>query len=292
MKNLEIKFKLGNDYEMPLLSQYFVQTLNQIDTYIKSNMTGTRLKIRKEDNNCYAINYLRDNVEQEKISNYLFYQIDDYDMFMKVFGAGFEIETIVEKTRELYKWKNARIHFDNVKNLGKFVEIEVVISNDVEEAESYGVMNDIIIMFNLDKQEKISLGYKELIEQSKCFIQSTQEQNKTKNLEYYANTNKVYWYINEDITQIGVKKNDIVPCIFVEVIDNKYYILQLDLSIQFDEYKYTGWRKLIGQEYGIRTDILLIKDMNLYNLQGKQINFNDLFCSSKYIDKSFLAKFI
>jgi adenylate cyclase class 2 len=48
------------------------------------------------------------------------------DLLAKALG----VKTIVEKVRRLLKLKNARIHLDEVKGLGSFLEFEVVSGGD------------------------------------------------------------------------------------------------------------------------------------------------------------------
>lgn len=296
MKNLEIKLKQGEKEICTnnILNKY-IKTLNQKDIYLKTRNKECRVKIRQEDDGNYAINYYRENVEKEKISTYTFYKIESVDDFMNVFGESVDIELVVEKKRELYLYDNARIHIDDVKNLGKFIEIEIVINNDEEEKKSQELLEKLMEMLNLNQLEKIAIGYREMLFNKLNNIST----DIIKDYKYYRNCKKVFWYINDDITNTNFKRNQIIPSIFVEVIGDEYYILQLDLkdvdlSEEEHKYKWTGWRKIIGEKYKIRVDVLLISDENnvLYDLNGKKINFENLKYSTKHIDKSYLAKFI
>lgn len=113
-----------------------------------------------------------------------------------------------------------------------------------------------------------------------------------RNLEYYANIDKVYWVpVDEIVTDNGIIPRDTpIPCIFVEEKDDKMYILQFDMSIENDMWVYTAWRKVIGIVHDVRVNVLLIHDMNLYMLDGTKINFDDLGRSNVWIDKDYLGK--
>jgi adenylate cyclase, class 2 len=150
MQNLELKAKHSGI--IPNLQGFADDKglLHQKDTYFCT--TNGRLKLREED----------EHVLNEKFSNYTFYPIEDPKLFMKVFGNALKTEVVVEKERRLYVRNNARIHFDNVINLGYFVEIEVVIAGGVNETD-FELMKEIIGKLGIVDEDKISVGYREML---------------------------------------------------------------------------------------------------------------------------------
>lgn len=288
MKNLEIKIKIDN--LNPLrnnIKDYYVETLTQKDTYY--HVANGRLKLREENTGlkCF-IRYYRNDSSTEKISNYHFYHINNKNDFDNVFADIMRVDVVVDKTRELYLYKNARIHLDTVANLGTFVEIEVVIKTKEDELESNDLFQLLMNLMNLNDKLVVQCGYRELLLESL----TSQVCNVTKDLHYYASCGKVFWVISDDIND-KLRAKQIVPCIFVEKTESgKHAILQLDESIKFDNFKYTAWRKLIGETYNIWVDVLLIDDdKSLYTLNGTVVEFASLQRSSVIVDKSFLAKF-
>lgn len=283
MKNLELKVKLEDNYSTNNIDKYYVDTLKQSDQYF--NCEKGRLKLRIENRNdkitSEGIYYLRSNTFDSKESVYELYNIENPEMFMKVFGNGLTTELEIIKTRKLFLYKNARIHVDNVKELGNFLEIEVVIKTEEEDKNSDLIMKEVIDICNINNYEKVDCGYRELL---------IKHNNRYKTLEYYKNTNKVFWIVNKDIDKYFFA-NDIVPCIFIEIRNNKMLILQFDENIKFNEYKYTVWRKFIGNKYNIYVDVLLIFQDKLINLKGEEIKFEDLERSNVIINKEYLAKF-
>lgn len=175
MKNLELKAKLIFDKskispesdDVILSKIVYTDKLIQRDTYY-STATG-RLKIREETNimnktRAYAILYERPDTKEDKYSDYIFYQIDNIELFLKVFGGALKREVVVNKTRELYMYENARIHFDNVDNLGSFVEIEVVIDfNGNEQRDPHIIMKELVKVLDIKDEDRITCGYRELI---------------------------------------------------------------------------------------------------------------------------------
>lgn len=113
-----------------------------------------------------------------------------------------------------------------------------------------------------------------------------------RDLSYYENVSKVFWVVASD--NKNFKQYENVPCIFVEISTTKNgnkdrKILQFDNEIEFDEYHYTAWRKVIGEKYDIYVDVLLIKDGKLYTLDCMEVDFDTLGRSDVIIDKKFLG---
>lgn len=109
-----------------------------------------------------------------------------------------------------------------------------------------------------------------------------------RNLAYYRDINKVFWVIAHDMGPF--KQYEKIPCIFVESCPGVMKILKFDYEIEFDEFQYTAWRRLIGQIYGIRVDVLLIHNGTLYKLDGTTVDFANLRRSSVLVDKKYLAR--
>ncbi len=53
----------------------------------------------------------------------------------KFFSNLFDVEVIVKKKRELFYYDDTRIHLDTVNNLGKFLELETLVTNGKADAK-------------------------------------------------------------------------------------------------------------------------------------------------------------
>lgn len=165
MKNLEIKVIHHDfDYIRKVLKEYYTGILNQTDTYV--NVDDGRLKLREEDQQAYFIRYYRQNVSTDKESVYHCYPVSDVVAFWQIFASAMSTEIAVKKKRELYLYKHARIHLDEVEGLGKFVEIEVLIRNEEEQAGSKALMDELMTLMQLEGAEVCALGYRELLLQT------------------------------------------------------------------------------------------------------------------------------
>ena len=47
-----------------------------------------------------------------------------------------KVEAVVEKKRLLYMYDNTRIHLDEVKGLGKFLELETLVLSGLKDAKN------------------------------------------------------------------------------------------------------------------------------------------------------------
>lgn len=183
MNNLELKIKLNNTIisNDKVTMRNLVEQLDisakkmhiQIDTYFKTyDQSNNILKIREEkinENNSvetrtYAISYVAESVTT--------YEIANYDNFLKVIGPGLQTENIVEKLREVYVYKGARIHIDSVKHLGDFMKIKVVY-DDIDDCDNNNnhetaqdIFDELINLLNLNEYEAIECSYRELIQLS------------------------------------------------------------------------------------------------------------------------------
>ncbi len=133
--NLEIKVPLKNfDEVLKRIKENnceFKGELNQKDVYYK--VKDKLLKLRIENGNCSLIKYLRDEKAKDRFSNYEVLNISNPNA-EDFFNDIFESYAVVEKKRLLYMHDNTRIHLDEVKNLGKFLELETLVLNGEEDA--------------------------------------------------------------------------------------------------------------------------------------------------------------
>ena len=70
-----------------------------------------------------------------KLSQYWITPIAEWHSLEKSLAGAWGIRTVVDKRREVFFWNNVRIHFDQVVDLGVFVELEAVLSDTISEEE-------------------------------------------------------------------------------------------------------------------------------------------------------------
>jgi predicted adenylyl cyclase CyaB len=159
--NLEIKIKTET-HEPALnvlkeLNADFVKELNQKDVYYK--LPGALLKLRIEDDGESIIKYNRDEVNPDRFSDYevVYFKNTGTEKF---FNSIFQVETVVEKKRLLYLYKNTRVHLDTVKDLGTFMEFETLVLKGKDDAKDR--FNFLIEKFGIDTEKQIKGSYRDL----------------------------------------------------------------------------------------------------------------------------------
>lgn len=167
MTNLEIKVVAPNLEEIKdkaiKINAENRTTLHQLDTYFL--VDKKRLKLREEKHTSYLVYYIRSNKEGSKLSTYHIITIPKnlVSFVKKLLSFIFGIKVVIYKKRELFIYKNTRIHFDDVKNLGTYVELETVFNNNQKEEVLVTEHNFVINSLGLNTLEKIPNSYSDLI---------------------------------------------------------------------------------------------------------------------------------
>ena len=78
-------------------------------------------------------------------------------------GETLGVRGIVRKRREIYLWKNVRIHLDEVEGLGEFIEFEAVLTSTDAEAEARADLEMLGARFRLDLAQLLGPSYSDLL---------------------------------------------------------------------------------------------------------------------------------
>ena len=160
--NLELKARVENleaiKHILKNIGATFEKTLDQKDIYYK--VKNGLLKLRIENGNYSLIKYNREEEKSDRWSNYYVVKMEGTETEL-LFSSLFSIETEVLKKRELYLYKDTRIHIDTVENLGKFIELETVVHGEREYAKE--LFDEMIELLNLDLSNQIRSSYRDLI---------------------------------------------------------------------------------------------------------------------------------
>jgi homotetrameric cytidine deaminase len=99
--------------------------LEQRDTYFAVS-TG-RLKLREErPGGATLIAYRRPDAPEERVSSYRLVAVSDPDGLRTALQETCGVRVEVVKRRRLLLWETVRIHLDEVRGLGRFLELEAV----------------------------------------------------------------------------------------------------------------------------------------------------------------------
>ncbi len=164
MKNFEIKCRvtrfdrlrraldaMGAVLQKPVVTQ--------VDWYFV--VPQGRLKLRQANGGAgELIFYVRPSGRGRRFSVYGKSPVPDVpgtrDLLTKALGE----VTCVRKSREVWLYRNARIHLDRVRTLGTFVEIEVVVARGPRQARA--LMDELIGLLRLSPGEFVGGSYADL----------------------------------------------------------------------------------------------------------------------------------
>ena len=128
LRNYEFKARAQNlnELEQKLLelNPVFKGEDHQIDTYF--NVPNGRLKLREGIIENALIYYERPDIPDSKQSAIILYKLEPdrslKDILIKVMG----IKVVVDKIRKIYFIGNVKFHFDIVRELGTYFEVEAI----------------------------------------------------------------------------------------------------------------------------------------------------------------------
>jgi homotetrameric cytidine deaminase len=107
--------------------------IRQRDTYFR--VASGRLKLREEEpGGASLVQYDRADGAAARESRYRLVPVEDPRGLCAALESSLGVLAVVEKERRLLLWQNVRIHLDQVKDLGSFLELEGVATADSDLA--------------------------------------------------------------------------------------------------------------------------------------------------------------
>jgi adenylate cyclase, class 2 len=126
--NFEFKARcsdIARAEEKLLLSKpFFAGIDHQVDTYF--NVPLGRLKLREGNIENALIHYHRTNAASAKQSDVTLYNHHADASLKEVLTKALGVKIVVDKTRKIYFIDHVKFHFDLVKELGTFLEVEAI----------------------------------------------------------------------------------------------------------------------------------------------------------------------
>lgn len=148
--------------KLSTLQSRFAGTDHQTDTYF--NVQHGRLKLREGNIENALIHYNRADVAKAKTSEVLLYHHPPEKTLKAILTASLGIKAVVEKERRIWFVENVKIHFDRVKGLGEFVEVEAISNDeDVPVKVLQEQCNSFAILFDIREEDFIAQSYSDLI---------------------------------------------------------------------------------------------------------------------------------
>ncbi len=162
---IEIKAKVNSlkevEKKLLKLNTKFIKEVKQNDIYFgdinlyKKIGYSFMMRIRKEKNNTY-LTYKGSKTKKDGIYEEYEFNIDNKKegiQMLKAMGLDKIIE--VNKERKEYKINNLTICLDNIKELGKYIEIESLDNKDLNKKRLKEILNKL----DIKKDQIIDKGY-------------------------------------------------------------------------------------------------------------------------------------
>lgn len=170
IRNVEFKARISciEEYESALLKKdsVFIGTDHQIDTYF--NTSHGRLKLREGNIENALIHYEREDTATAKESRIILYKSSPDPALKEILSLHLGIRVVVDKIRKIHFIDNVKFHFDEVKGLGTFLEVEAIDGEDRFTPEELRKQCDIYFeFFGLVEKDLVNKSYSDLLLEKK-----------------------------------------------------------------------------------------------------------------------------
>lgn len=164
--NYEFKARHDNievlESKLKDLNPLFIGTDHQVDTYF--HVPNGRLKLREGNIENSLIHYNRTNTAAAKQSAVTLYQHQPDKALKEVLSKALGIKIVVSKNRRIYFIDNVKFHFDEVNELGSFVEVEAIDKDGSVGIEKLKEQcNYYIQLFGITEDQFMAESYSELL---------------------------------------------------------------------------------------------------------------------------------
>lgn len=110
--------------------------VRQADWYFRVPKGRLKLRVFGADCGGQLIFYSRPDRRAPRTSDFQWMPVADAAGTLRLLTEMFGVRVCVRKRREVWLYRNARIHLDTVDGLGRFVEIEVIVSKGPRQARN------------------------------------------------------------------------------------------------------------------------------------------------------------
>lgn len=138
------------------------ERIEQDDTFFAC--ANGRLKLRQfSTGRGELIHYFRANSAGPRVSSYHIVPTSAPDALRATLAAAIGTAGRVIKLRQLYLAGQTRIHVDAVKDLGDFVELEVVLREDQSEDDGVAIAHALMQSLGIAESDLLDVAYVDLL---------------------------------------------------------------------------------------------------------------------------------
>ena len=166
-QNIEIKAKAPDFQKSRALAEQKsdipAQVIHQEDIFFHCQDGRLKLRVFSEDSG-ELIAYRRADQSGPKSSDYDISSTNDPRGLQKILTRSLGIRGVVRKKRTLLMAGQARIHLDEVENLGCFLELEVVMKPGQTKAEGEIIAHKLMAELEISQDHLLEKAYIDLLE--------------------------------------------------------------------------------------------------------------------------------
>jgi predicted adenylyl cyclase CyaB len=168
MRNLEIKarvtsFRPVRDALRRLPGAALHARVRQTDWYFRVPRGRLKLRVAGARRDGEVIAYLRPDTAAARTSEFQRLPAPDAAGTRRLLDRMLGPRGCVRKRREVWLCKNARIHLDTVEGLGRFIEIEVVVTEGMPQARA--LMRELRAALRIRRADLVARSYGDLAAQ-------------------------------------------------------------------------------------------------------------------------------
>lgn len=164
-RNIELKARIDSIAEARATCGQFAAFSareRQVDTYFVC--PNGRLKLRERgDQPTQLVAYARADATTPRASDYWLVPVVEPATMKAALAASLGVLVIVEKEREVFLYRNVRVHLDHVVGLGEFVEFEAVLSPGDDEQAAARLVADLAERLGINPSARVEGSYSDLL---------------------------------------------------------------------------------------------------------------------------------
>ena len=165
-ENIEIKAWAGDFNRQKIIAENLSdipgEQIWQEDIFFK--ISKGRLKLRIFDSGSgELIYYMRADSSGPKVSQYQISATNEPESLRIILTSSLGVRGVIKKQRTLYKIDHTRIHFDKVKDLGNFIELEFVMHDNTSKNEALQTIQNLMEKLEIQDNHLINNAYIDMV---------------------------------------------------------------------------------------------------------------------------------
>ena len=164
--NIEIKARASNFNRQKMIAETLSdipgEQIWQEDIFFKISKGRLKLRIFNSGSG-ELIYYIRADSSGPKVSQYQISVTNEPENLRSILASSLGVRGIIKKQRTLYKIGFTRIHFDQVNDLGNFIELEFVMQDNTSKNEALQTIKNLMLKLEIQDNHLINKAYIDMV---------------------------------------------------------------------------------------------------------------------------------